>query len=135
MDHGNQKFVIDEITENPDYLVKVEINYPYDVTVYMNGLELSQGNRVNRFSLKEIRTPRSYGMPAMAKKVALVLLMFVLSFATNAAPQGIFDFLKKERTGREHVAQQGKNKFKGYNNMKFTKSQLSGITYKKGGRR
>jgi len=134
MDHGNQKFVVDEIVELPEDFTELEEQYPYDVIIYLNGLEKISGERMNRFSLKSIRPQKVYPhFDSIAKRACMVILLIGISFAAPAQPAGIFDFLKKERTGREHVAQQGKNKFRGYHKMKFTKGQLSGLQVKKGG--
>jgi hypothetical protein len=135
MDHGHQKYVIDEIVENPNQFTDMEIGYPYDMTVYINGLEKNTGERMIRFCIKTVKQTKGYSdFTPLAKNVMVAILLIGISFSAPAQSTGIFDFLKKEKTGKQHVAKQGKNKFKGYHKMKFTKSQLSGITYKKGGK-
>ena len=135
MDHGRQRYSLDEIVESVNNFTDVEIGCPYDAIVYNNGRELSDGSIVHPYCIKSIRPQKSYSdFTPLAKKVMVAILLIGISFSAPAQSTGIFDFLKKEKTGKQHVAKQGKNKFKGYHKMKFTKSQLSGITYKKGGK-
>lgn len=135
MDYANQKYVVDEIVDTPEDFSDIEVEYPYDLIIYLNGLEKINGERMNRFSIKSIRPQKNYAFVQLAKKVMMVIMLIGISFAAPAQPTGIFDFLKKEKTGKEHVAKQGKNKFRGYHKMKLSKSQLSGLQTKKGGQK